>query len=110
MSVKVQDFSPQVISTMKQRGSLFLRMMSENMVTSANPVTPKKTGRLRMDVIKQVLGLKGEIRWGKNYAAIREKVEARNYTTPGTHAHYAEEGVRKGAKNTSQIAKRAGLA
>jgi hypothetical protein len=110
MSVRVFDNSPQVKSTIKQRGSLFLRIMSEKMVDISKPVTPKKTGRLRMDVVKQVLGLKGRIVWGKNYAGIREKVEARVYTTPGTHAHFAEEGVRKGAERTQDIAKRVGLA
>ena len=33
-------------------------MMADEIVDISTPITPKKSGRLRMDIVKQVLGLK----------------------------------------------------
>ena len=109
MSVRIIDHSPAVNNLMKQRGSIFLRLMSEEMVKISKPVTPKDTGRLRMDITKSVLGLNGQIKWGKGYAAIQETKQFKNYTTPGTGPRYAEKGVKGGVDKTGVIAKRVGL-
>lgn len=109
MSVRVTDNSPAVTNLMKIRGSIFLRLMADEMVKISKELTPKDTGRLRMDITKSVLGLSGKIKWGKGYAAIQETKQFRNYTTPGTGPHFAESGVKSGVEKTAVIAKRAGI-
>lgn len=113
MSVKYYDYTPVISARTKIRASIFLRMIAEDIEAKATPITPKKTGQLRRSVIKQVLGLHGEIRWQKAYAAAQErgytKGVVRNYTTPGTGKAYAERAVRQTVANSSAIAKKAGL-
>lgn len=110
MSVKVTDNTATIRASFTQKSSLFLRLMAEEIVHISTPKTPKKTGRLRMDVVKEVLGLSGKIKWGKNYAIYQETKQYTNYTTPGTGPHYAEDSVKIGVSRTSTIARRVGLA
>ena len=109
MSVKITDNTTKVNNDLKIKANVFLRLMADEVVNTSTPKTPKRTGRLRSDIVKQVLGLKGKIVWGKNYAAIQETKQFKNYTTAGTGPHYAENAVRKAVNKTSTIAKKAGL-
>lgn len=109
MSVKINAKTGQIKSEILIKSSIFLRFMAERIVKISEPKTPRKTGRLRMDVVKQVLGLKGEIRWGKDYAIYQEKKQFTNYTTPGTGPHFAENAVKQGVVETAAVAKAAGL-
>lgn len=109
MSVKIIDNTQQIVNTTKQKGSIFLRTMADEIVNIADPVTPKKTGDLRRSVLKQVLGLKGKVVWSKEYAARQETTQFRNYTTGGTGPHYAEESVQKAIKETDKVARNSGL-
>ena len=109
MSVTVTDNTPVVKSSIQQKASIFLRFMADEMINISTPRTPKKTGRLRMDVVKQVLGLKGKIMWGKKYGIYQETKLFKNYTTPGTSYKFAETGANKSIDSTQKIAKRSGL-
>jgi len=113
MSVKIIDNTPQVKSQTRQKASLFLRFMADDIHRNSTPITPMKTGQLRRSVIKQVLGLKGEIRWDKKYAVYQEagytRGPIRRYTTPGTGRAFAYRAVQKGVANTDAVAKKAGL-
>lgn len=100
MSVKVTDNTPRVELEMNQRFSLFVRTMLDEIHHHSRPVTPKKYGNLRDDVVKTTRGTKGKIVWDKVYAAVQERGmikgrPIRNYTTAGTGPKYAEKGVRK---------------
>jgi len=106
---KVTDNTNNVINELTQKASIFLRMMSDEIVNISTPITPKKSGRLRMDVVKQVLGLNGKIMWGKNYGVYQEEKQFKNYTTPGTGPHFAKKGAEGGVEKTQSIAKRSGL-
>lgn len=105
----IVDRTSSVISTIQQRGSVFLRNVAEEIVSESTPRTPKKTGQLRRDILKQVLGLKGKVVWNKRYASIQETKQFRNYTTPGTGPKFAENAVRKVVGKANVIAKRSGL-
>ena len=107
--VKITDNTGTVKSTIQQKSSIFLRLMAESIVKIAEPNTPKDTGRLRADVIKQTLGLKGKVVWSKEYAARQESTQYSNYTTGGTGPHYAENAVSQAVKTTDKIAKSSGL-
>lgn len=84
-----------------------LRLFMEDAHKFAEQVTPKRQGGLRASVTKQVVGpTKGIMRWAVNYAAVQEEGQRRNpktgkmivfsnYTTPGTHAHFVQEGIEK---------------
>jgi len=109
VSYRIEDNTKIVENNIDQKASIFLRVVAENIINISTPKTPKDTGRLRMDVIKQVLGLNGKVVWGKRYAGIQETKQFRNYTTPGTGPHYAENAVIKVVELTSKIAKQAGL-
>lgn len=108
-SAKVTDNTQQVALNLRQRAALFVRFMADEIVRSAEPKTPKKTGRLRRDVIKQALGNKAKIVWGKRYAAIQETKQFRNYTTPGTGPKYAEKGVKEGISRAGNVMRKVGL-
>lgn len=109
MSVKVIDNSPQIRNSTTQKLNIFLRLMTDEIVNDSTRGTPKRKGNLRQDIVKQVLGLGATIIWGKNYAARQELTQFRNYTTPGTGPHFAENAVRGGANKLVKIAKQAGL-
>lgn len=107
--MEIRDNTDQITNNITQKSNIFLRLMADKIVNISTPKTPKKTGRLRMDINKQVLGLNGKIKWGKGYAKIQEVKQFKNYTTPGTGPHFAENAVNEGVKETSKIAKQAGL-
>jgi hypothetical protein len=98
MSVKYTSFIKPIDASLKQKFSMFLRLMEDEVIDISTPKTPKRTGRLRSDILKQVLGLKGKIKWGKDYAARLETMQFKNYTTPGTGPHFAERAVKLAAE------------
>ena len=109
MPARVTDHTASLEAQLLQKASIFLRLTSEAIVAASTPNTPKKTGRLRMDVVKQVLGKNAKIIWGKNYAIYQEEKQFKNYTTPGTGPHYARNAVRDVIKDVSTFARQAGL-
>ena len=106
---KVTDNTKNIYNQLQVKSSIFLRNMADEFIKISTPLTPKKTGRLRMDVVKQVLGLKGKIKWGKNYGKYQETKQFKNYTTAGTGPHFAESGASGCVKKTAEVAKRSGL-
>jgi hypothetical protein len=114
MSATIRDNTPFVLNYINIRGSIFLRNMMDEIERESDPKTPKKSGRLRMDKIKQVLGLRGKMAWGKDYAAVQELGRRKgsrpfsNYTTAGTGAHYAENAMKKTPALTQRVAKMSG--
>lgn len=106
---KVTDNTSSTFTGLQQKASIFLRLISEQIVNDAEPNTPKKSGRMRMDVVKQVLGLSGKIKWGKNYAVYQETKQFKNYTSPGTGPHFAQNAAEGSINKTGDIAKKAGL-
>ena len=106
MSVRIDDKTKQYQGKTKQQASLFLRQVTEEIIRQAEPKTPKKTGQLRRNIFKQVIGLKGKVVWNQRYAAYQEDIQHLNYTTPGTGPHFAERAVKNVTANTDVIAKR----
>lgn len=109
MSIQIKDNSAKIVLETTKNASLGLRYIAEAVVDESTPHTPKDEGNLQRDVIKQVLGLNGSIQWRKVYAQAQERgywvtgplagVKIKNYTTPGTGPHFAENAIRKVAKN-----------
>ncbi len=95
MRVKVEDYTPKVFADKQQKANLALRLITSAIVNEATPKTPKDEGDLRLNVLKQVLGSKARITWRQPYAQIQEEKQFKNYTTPGTGPHYAENAVVK---------------
>lgn len=109
MSVEVTDNSPAVMDDIQRKFSLALRFMLDAIDTASQPATPKRVGDLRKNKLKQVLGLSAAIQWRQGYAAIQEDVQHRNYTTPGTGPHYAENAVRPVVAGAESYFRQAGL-
>lgn len=109
MSASYTDNTSAIKSLVQQRASIFLRFMCDEMIVSSTPNTPKDTGRMRMDINKQVLGLNGKVKWGKNYAKYQETKRFQNYTTAGTGPHFAEDAARDIISRTGNVARKAGL-
>jgi hypothetical protein len=109
VSVEIHDHTVVFEQEATRNASLGLRMLAEAIVAKSEPNTPKKRGNLRRDVLKQVLGLHGEIRWQKRYAEIQETRQAKHYTTPGTGPHFAENAVRDVSAHSDDFFRRAGL-
>lgn len=106
-SVRYKSNKSQVSLTLRQNASIFLRLMADEIVRISEPKTPKKTGRLRADVLRQVLGTSAAISWEKDYAARQEETQFKNYTTAGTGPHFAENAVKQGIGKTQEIAQKA---
>lgn len=113
---KITDYTGAVLGTTQQRASIFLRMLCEDIVTTSRPNTPRDKGNLNQDVLKTVSGLKGRIEWRKVYAEYQERGKRRdgsrvvkNYTTPGTGPHFAENAVKLIAEKAGAVARRANL-
>ncbi len=109
MTVRITDNHPKIQNDTSQKASIFLRQVADKIVTISTPNTPMKTGELRRGVLKQVLGLKGTIKWQKDYAVYQEDKQHKNYTTPGTGPHFALNAVTEAVKDTGIIANRSGL-
>lgn len=116
MSYKITDNTVTFELKATQKSNLFLREFAEQVVSTAQPLTPLKDNFLRKDVLKQVLALKGKIVWNKKYASYQERgmradgsKKVRKYTTPGTGAHFARDSVKTVAAIEGQIMRKVGL-
>lgn len=109
MGVKIIDNSVKINRNASIKANVFLRQTANNIKKISLPKTPKKTGELRRSILIQILGLKGKIRWVKNYARFLEDKQFKNYTTPGTGPNFAENAVKKAIKDTPVTARRSGL-
>lgn len=109
MSHKFVDFTSKIKQDIGHKASLFLRLASEEIVKESEPNTPKKTGDMRRRIVKRVLGNKATIKWGTNYAIYQETKQFRNYTTPGTGPHFAENAVKSIIGRFGELAKKSGL-
>lgn len=109
MSVRVTDYTSQIINDVEIKSNAFLRVFAEDVVKEAESVTPKRLGDLRNNVLKEILGLKGKIKWIKDYAVYQETKQYKNYTTPGTGPHFAEDTIKKMVDKTREIAGKVGL-
>lgn len=70
--------------------SEFVRLYKKNVVA----ITPRENNGLRRSIVTQAIGGRAEIAWRVPYAKAqddggRDGVVYRNYTTPGTGAHFA---------------------
>ncbi len=109
MSVRYTDNTATIISNTVKGANLAVRFMLDDIDKLAYPITPKREGNLRRDIVKSVLGTKGTIMWGKRYAIYQESKQYANYTTPGTGPHYAEKSVKKVADNYQAYFRRANI-
>lgn len=109
MSVKVQDFTNQIIIDVMRASSLSLRFMTDEIQALANPRTPKDKGDLRRNILKTVSGLNGQIKWAQKYASIQEGRKFARYTTSGTGPHYAENAVIAVTRSPQAVFKKARL-
>jgi hypothetical protein len=99
MSVTVIDLSAAFLGQTERTTNLALRIAAEAVQQAADPVTPKRRGNLRRDVLKQVLGLRARIIWAKDYAEIQETKQFAHYTTAGTGPHFAQRAIEQEAVN-----------
>ena len=100
MSISMQLKLNQVPEKAQNACQIAIRTMMEDVHTWSGPITPYKTGNLRTSVSKQMpTPLLGIIKWHAPYAEYQERGYTSgpivNYTTPGTHAHFVEESVRR---------------
>lgn len=117
MSVEYINKALEVQNTVDNNKGVTLRLMLEGIHRNANPITPLRDNGLRTSVLKTMEGTsKAIIEWREPYASYQERGMradgthiVRNYTTPGTHAHYAEESVKKVMDNIQEYARQGGL-
>lgn len=114
--VNTTDNTVKILVDDLRNASLALQFMLQDIQRKADPKTPKDTGRLRQSPVRQVLGLKGIIEWKKVYAQYQERGarkdgshRVRNYSTPGTGPHWAENAVIEVAKSAELYFKKARL-
>ena len=116
MSAEIDDKTPQVKNEVSNQVSLMVRLMIEDLHRRSVSKTPMKEGNLRAMVAKQIVGKTGIIEWRAPYASYQERGMradgtrvVRNYTTPGTQAHYAEESVQEVINNLPEYITEVGI-
>lgn len=119
MSVKITDNTARVENEVGNGMGLAIRWMLEDIYVNATPPTPMRTGDLRKRVLRRMDGnFRGAITWDSSYAAVQEqgyrnskngRVYFKNYTTPDTGAHYAENAVKKVADKLPEYLEKAGV-
>lgn len=125
MSVKITDNTPRLLTNSQRVANLAVRFAADDVLKFARKKTPYSGsiksqggksltggGHLRDDTVIKVNGGKARIKWGAHYAAIQEDgvtwgKKIKNYTTPGTGAHYAENAIDKVDKNRNYYLKKA---
>lgn len=112
MPLKYIDNTIKVKIDLNNKVPIFMRFFLEEVHKQADPITPKKLGRLRQGVRKTVTGNNGKIEWIKEYAAAQEVGTTRgypiqNYSTAGTGKNYAQRGVVKALKNSDDVLRKA---
>lgn len=134
MSVDVINRVPELTARINASVPLALRLMLDAIGAAADPTTPKDTGNLRNNKLKQVLGTHATIAWVQKYAGAQEagymtvhqqrSIKLANgswvtlkegvhyfkrYTTKGTGPHYAAEAVKQVIGGSEAIFRSAGL-
>lgn len=119
MSVSIENNTARITTQLTNGLDVAIRMMLEDIHREANPITPKRPdpigGTLRTQVLKIMEGpAKGSITWNAPYAEYQERGytsgPVTHYSTPGTHAHFAEESVKKVLGRADIYFKQAGVA
>lgn len=133
MSYRYEDNTRLIEEKRKVQTSFALLYAINDIHREANKHTPMEFGLLRADVTKTVRGKQGKIKWGRKYAAAQEAgrmtvyktrtfrtskgnwvtlkpgvYRFRNYTTPGTGAHFAQNAVQKVTGNPLKYYRQAG--
>ena len=96
-----------IIANTKTSIPLAIRFALEDFKVRSTPRTPKRWGDLRGNTRIQVLGEKGLITWGMNYAFYQENYQYVNYTTAGTGPHFASNSAREVAENSIDYLRKA---
>lgn len=135
MAYKIKDNTLKILAQEQSNLPLALRFMANGVKSEAEPLTPKKSGMLRANVRINAGGKRASIRWGQKYAGAQEaghmtvkrqrvvtpdggvsfftlrpgRYTFKNYTTPGTGAHFAERAVKKVARRHKRYFKMARL-
>ena len=99
MGVVIKDDMPMIGARMSANLPIALRYMLQDIHRTADPITPKDTGDLRMNVLKEVAGTQGKITWKQQYAIYQGRKQFRNYTTPGTGPHFDIVAINKVVPN-----------
>jgi len=116
MSAEIENKMPEVKADLNFKLELMTRLMLEDVHRRSVRITPLREGALRAMVAKQMMGKTGIIEWRAPYASYQERGMradgtrvVRHYTTPGTHAHYAEESVQAVMNNLPEYITKAGI-
>lgn len=107
MAVTVTDNTPNIGAKMSANIPIALRFILEDVHREANPITPRDTGDLRTNVLKEVSGHKGTIAWNQNYAIFPGRKQYTNYTTSGTGPYFDVIALGKVIPNFKQYLQRA---
>lgn len=99
---------PEVQRSFRARVANGLNTMANQVISISNPKTPKKSGKLRKNVVKaQPSDYERRVTWRQTYAAVQEAgrrkgVVFRHYTTPGTGPNYAANAAKQVSKNAAR--------
>lgn len=134
MSVTVVNDLPTFKAKVNAAVPVALRLMLDVVDLAADPFTPRDTGNLRNNKLKQVLGNHATIAWLQRYAGAQEAGHMtvhrarpvrlrdgswitlkpgvhtfKNYTTKGTGPGYATKGVKAAVVGAGAVFRKAGL-
>lgn len=107
--VRITDNMAKIGREAVTKANIALRLMASAVVVESTPKTPKREGDLRLNVLKQVIGLNASVTWDMPYAEIQENTQFKNYTTPGTGPHFAENAVKQVVGESTKYFRQAGI-
>lgn len=99
---------PEVQRSFRTRIANGLNAMANQVISISNPKTPRKSGKLRKNIVKeQPSDYERKVIWRQGYAAVQEAgqrkgVKFRHYTTPGTGAKFASNAAKQVQKNAAR--------
>lgn len=111
MSVKITDNTGKVLLNITNGGSTAIRMMAQDVVKTARPKTPYKSGDLSRSPVVRTQTLGATLTWDKDYAAAQEVGRTRGrpirkYSTAGTGKWFARNAIRSVTEKSDNYFKR----
>lgn len=114
---KFEDNSKYIMALMQNRKFLFGQYMASDIKRRAISITPNKYGNLHTQIYVKGYGETTSITWRMPYAAYQERGMradgthvVRNYTTPGTGPHFAQQSVHETLTEFGDLWKRTQIA
>lgn len=107
MSYRYTSYTSQISAEKEIGMQIAISSALDDIKATAEPMTPKKTGKLRSSATKKLQ--EGLIQWMADYSVYQENIQYGRYTTPGTGPHFGQKAVNIVMARFNQHLRKAGV-